>query len=202
MPFPANVTCSVSSPKEPYKPVLVVDDEDYVCSLMREQLRRAGFDVKVARTRAEALHLLESEEISLLMLDWYLGRHGTEGAVTGRAVLDKCRKLYPAAPIVVISGMPGMGINVRDEVLRIDADSFLEKPIDRSVMIEHIRKLLNRASLKVGQFRLQREDEIIPMDTFRNSYVKSVVAFLGGNVSRAAGMLGMHRHTVTSILEG
>jgi DNA-binding NtrC family response regulator len=180
--------------------ILVVDDETEVADLLKAILLEAGYSVKVATSSQEAVQLLEDAEFSLLVLDWYLGGK-TAGCerVTGRAVFQKCRQRYPATPIVTISGVTG--VDVREDVLLMDADSFLAKPFSCEVFVRHIRRWLGRSSGKTGEFRFHRVEEIIPMDELRKRYLRAVVEFQGGNISRAAEKLGMHRHTVATVLE-
>jgi len=202
-----NVTRSMSQADSPsvtgnaQQSILIVEDEQAICKLLTTTLQESGFAVKVARSSVEAIRLLEAEEFALVLLDWYLAKadEASQDHVTGRAVFEKCRQRYPATPIIAISGVTEVA--VREDVLLMGADSFLAKPFPGAMLVWHIRKLLSRAGARIGEFRFNQESDILPMDELRKKYLRAVVDFLDGNISRAAEKLGMHRHTVTTVLQ-
>jgi CheY-like chemotaxis protein len=51
------------------KRILVVDDEDVVCSMLTELFTENGYDVSVAQTGEACLHKVESEYFDLIVLD-------------------------------------------------------------------------------------------------------------------------------------
>ena len=54
--------------------ILIVDDEEVLRDVLEAVLRREGFDILSAASGEEALHLLDSEEVDLVILDVLLPR--------------------------------------------------------------------------------------------------------------------------------
>jgi len=108
------------------KVVLLVDDDAPLRRLMRSILATEGYDVIEASTSAEALSLLETHEVDLLLTDMRLpGMSGTELAVAVGARL-------PDLPVLFVSGLG------EDEIERDRANTrqgFLQKPVTPDALI-------------------------------------------------------------------
>lgn len=81
--------------------VLIVDDDQAVLQLTAELVARAGGEVMLASTVAEAVASLEGESIELLVTDYGLGEE------TGEDVVLALNRLQPSVPVVVITGNSG-----------------------------------------------------------------------------------------------
>lgn len=51
------------------KRILVVDDEDIVCSMLTELFTESGYEVSVAKNGETCLQIVESEDFDLIVLD-------------------------------------------------------------------------------------------------------------------------------------
>jgi signal transduction histidine kinase len=78
--------------------VLLVDDEDEVRAVVGAHVGRGGFALREAADAAEAIEILEREEVAVLLTDMRM-----PGA-DGLALADRARALRPALPIVFMSG--------------------------------------------------------------------------------------------------
>jgi CheY-like chemotaxis protein len=81
--------------------VLLVEDEEFIQTLISEALKDAGYNVVSARDGSDAIVWLDGAhgELSGLVTDIKLF-----GAVTGWDVATRARELYPDLPIVYMSG--------------------------------------------------------------------------------------------------
>ena len=79
--------------------VLVLDDEQAVATLMCDWAREAGFTVLPASTVKEALTLLASRPVDLLVSDIVM-----PGPLDGFALADLVAEVYPATKILLVSG--------------------------------------------------------------------------------------------------
>lgn len=102
--------------------VLVVEDDPDNLELIAETVRRLTYDVRKARTAAEALHSVGQERPDAILLDIKLpDAAGTVG-------LDQLRKVLPAVPIIMVTANTD-GVTAR-ETLQHGAFDYITKPFD------------------------------------------------------------------------
>ncbi|HEX9729523.1 MAG TPA: response regulator [Gemmatimonadales bacterium] len=117
--------------------VLIVDDEQPVLDAVRDYLQAYGLEVDTAREREEAEALVSAIDYGLVIADMRLtGIHGREGLELVRYI----REHRPRTRIIVITAH-GSG-ELRAEVRRCGADTFLEKPIPLSDLVSESFALL------------------------------------------------------------
>jgi ActR/RegA family two-component response regulator len=112
--------------------LLIVDDE----RATREGLRSAleeDFDVYLASNNSEALAILKSEEIQLLLTDLRLGGD------SGMDLIDTAAKL-PAPPMILMMTAYG-SVDTAVEAMRRGAFHFVTKPLN----LDEVEMLLKRA---------------------------------------------------------
>lgn len=94
--------------------ILCIDDEATGLLPRRLLLESAGHRVIEARSGSEGIQLFQSEKIDAVVLDyWMSGMKGTE-------VAGELKRINPAVPIVVLSGMtelPGESAGLVDRWL-------------------------------------------------------------------------------------
>ncbi|MDT7687581.1 MAG: hypothetical protein QOE46_340 [Acidobacteriota bacterium] len=113
--------------------VLVVDDD----RLLRRQLHWALVErhrVLEAETRADAVELLQHEQVDVVICDLHLPPD-LEGIEEGLAVVEAARGQRPAVPVVVITGSDNKQAAL--EAIRRGAYGFFEKPFDEEE-VSHI----------------------------------------------------------------
>jgi DNA-binding response OmpR family regulator len=114
----------------PDLPVLIVDDEPQVRSLIRTVLTKHGFRVLEARDGSSALS-------TVLDLDGAIGLLVTDYSMPGIDGLNLARLLrtqYPAVPILLVSSEAFEGDS-------LPGDAFLAKPFMPAVLVETARTL-------------------------------------------------------------
>jgi CheY-like chemotaxis protein len=117
------------------KPILVVEDEQEVRSLLRVLLADAGFEVILAKDGTKALHELwkRGGEIALLVTDIDMGR------MNGIELANSVRSEYPALPILFVSGLP-----IPPDELEAVAPgmALVTKPFGVATLVQAARKLI------------------------------------------------------------
>jgi DNA-binding NtrC family response regulator len=175
--------------------VLIVDDEEQFREIITECLEREGIPCVTAASVEEAIAVIRTKKIVLTLLDW--GLRGAQDT-SGSQVLRVCRELHPLMPVIVMSGLR---FDVRTDAVLEQADGFLEKPFSNSVIRSHVTWWLNRLKATPKVFLPQREEDILPLETFKQIYIRHVAQLLGHNISLAAEKLGIHRQTVSAALK-
>ncbi len=119
------------------KKVLVVDDDDSICELLKFVLEKNGFEVTVARDGEEAINTATALIPDVMLLDLMLPRYG------GFEVLRQLQKDGTAQiPILVFTGR--YTDRSTQELIRGETNvvDFLEKPLNTSSLLARIHSIL------------------------------------------------------------
>ncbi|MGD9508812.1 MAG: response regulator transcription factor [Geminicoccaceae bacterium] len=121
------------------KRVLVVDDEPNIVMSLEFLMRRAGFEVAVARNGREALEALEGVPPDLLLLDVMMPEFdGYEVCERIRARPEWC-----ATKIVMLTAR-GREVE-RERGLSLGADAYVTKPFSTRDLVEQVKRMLDVA---------------------------------------------------------
>lgn len=128
--------------------ILVVDDSRDMLELVRRQLQDMGLNPFISDNVIEAIDILETTEIDLLITDINMPK------ISGEQLIRYSSEHFPKMPILVISGYPN--IEVAINVMKMGAVEYLIKPftfdelsqsIDSILQIDRSKPIENR---KVG----------------------------------------------------
>jgi diguanylate cyclase (GGDEF)-like protein len=130
--------------------ILVVDDDKFNVTLMRELCETTGYEVIEAHDGNEALDLARSESPDLMLLDIMMG---------GKNGFDVCRELrsaedYSDLPIIIVTALDDIDSKMRG--LEMGADDYVTKPFRLFELQQRIRTVLE-AKLYKQQLREARE---------------------------------------------
>lgn len=124
--------------------ILVVDDEEDICAILKFNLSKEGYEVVTANSAEEAL-TLDIASFNLLLLDVMMdGISGFE--LTHRLKAD------PAT-----AGVPVIFITARDteddavEGLDIGADDYISKPFSIREVVSRVKAVLRRTAARRGK---------------------------------------------------
>ncbi len=121
------------------KRVLVVDDEPNIVMSLEFLMRRAGFEVGVARNGREALEALEGAPPDLLLLDVMMPEFdGYEVCERVRARPD-----WSGTKIVMLTAR-GREVE-RERGLSLGADAYVTKPFSTRDLVEQVKRMLDVA---------------------------------------------------------
>ncbi|MDH3283330.1 MAG: sigma-54 dependent transcriptional regulator [Acidobacteriota bacterium] len=130
--------------------VLVVDDEATNRQALRLVLEDEGYRIVEAGDGDEGLDKVRREEPDLVLLDIRMPK------VDGMTALQQIRKLRIDLPVVMISGHGTIATAV--EALRLGADDFLEKPLERDIVVKRIAALVERRKLQEKVAALEADE--------------------------------------------
>ena len=138
-------------------PVLVVDDDEDIATILCDRLRVMGYETLSAQDGETALLLLEQELPGLVFLDLVIP------IVNGIDVLRRARKEWPDLPIVVMTAHGTISRAV--EAMKEGATDFITKPFDIDHLKIVVEKALERGGLKreVAVLRAEVESRFDPL---------------------------------------
>lgn len=117
-----------------FKKILIVDDDILICKTTKRYLNGYAEDTLIALTCEDAIKIIESEKIDLLVSDINLGNNTVE------KLLNHLLKNNLKVPIILISG------EVNQELIEKCKDHFnsvfLQKPISRNSMIAGLNSIV------------------------------------------------------------
>jgi CheY-like chemotaxis protein len=118
------------------KTILVVDDEEAIRLLYREELSEAGYQVQVAASASEALRMVQQSRPDLMTIDIKMpGMDGIE-------LLRKVREIYRDLPIIICTAYG----DFKRDFGTWASDAYLTKSADLAELKDKIRELLGRPS--------------------------------------------------------
>lgn len=123
--------------------LLVADDQGDVLEAVRMLARTDGYDVRTARSPAEAYAIAEHDGLDVCLLDLNYARDTTSGR-EGMDLLSRLRELDPTLPVVVMTAWGSIDGAV--EAMRRGARDYLTKPWDNARLLATLR----------GQLELRR----------------------------------------------
>ncbi len=114
------------------KRILVVDDEENICMLYKEELEDMGYEVTTARDGASALAAMEKSQFDLVTLDMRM--KGMDGIETLRKMKEKNSNL----PVIISSAYE----EYKSDFGSWASDAYVVKSADTSALRDTIKKIL------------------------------------------------------------
>ena len=136
--------------------ILVVDDDKNTRRLFRAVLENAGYTVSAASDGAEALELMDSEHIDLVVLDIMMPH------MDGYEFTKALREVENNLPILMVSAkqLP----EDKKKGFLVGTDDYMTKPIDEEEMLLRIKALLRRAKI-VNDRKIEIGDVVLDYDS-------------------------------------
>ena len=133
----------------PHWTVLCVDDEPNILSAIRRVFRGSGYRVLVAEGGQQALEVLGSEPVHLVISDMRMP------VMDGAQLLEQVRQRWPAITRMLLTGYADVGSTIaainRGEIFR-----YITKPWNEDELLRAAREALERQVLLHEKARLER----------------------------------------------
>jgi CheY-like chemotaxis protein len=114
------------------KRVLVVDDEEGIRLLFKEELEDEGYEVEIAASGEEAIERLENNSIDLVLLDIKMpGMDGIE-------VLRKVKERWKNLPVVLCTAYS----HYKNDFSTWASDAYVLKSFDLRELINTVKSIL------------------------------------------------------------
>ncbi|TVQ06351.1 MAG: response regulator, partial [Leptolyngbya sp. DLM2.Bin27] len=124
------------APDQPRHRILIADDGVESRLLMRHWLEEVGFEVREASQGKEALEIWATWQPQLICLDMRMP------VLDGYGVARQVRQLPGGADTVIVAVTASVFEEQRSDCIAAGCNAVLPKPLDRSVLLEHIGRSL------------------------------------------------------------
>jgi two-component system, response regulator, stage 0 sporulation protein F len=116
------------------KTILVVDDDEAIRTLLQEELEEDGYKVLIATNARDALKLVASEALDLVILDIRMpGMDGLEA-------LPRILGIKEGLPVIMNTAYS----QYQDSFMSWAADAYVVKSSDLTELKEKVKELINR----------------------------------------------------------
>lgn len=136
--------------------VLVVDDEESICTLFAEMLSQYGcYHVVTTTDGRQVMEILRRAPVHVVLLDMSMP------AVSGLDVLRQIAQTFEELPVIIITGHGSIEVAV--ESMQAGAADFVTKPVPAAVLHLRIQSVLEHARTR----RLARTDSLTALPNHR-----------------------------------
>lgn len=118
------------------EPILIVDDEEKIRTMLRGVLQDEGFRTLETDSGEKVLDLVAKWHPRLILLDIWMPH------VDGIALLEQLQSRDPELPVIVISGHGTIETAVR--ATKLGAADFLEKPFSLDTLLRSVQRALGK----------------------------------------------------------
>lgn len=130
--------------------ILVVDDEQYICDIVREALvSHPEYQIQTTADPRRAVEILTNEPVDLVLSDLIMGK------ITGVEILEVARKLHPDSIVILMTGQPTVENAV--EVIKQGAYDYLIKPFTLETLRATVERGLERQRLARENVHLKEQ---------------------------------------------
>lgn len=130
--------------------ILVVDDEEDICEILKYNLEKAGYKVTTVLSAEDVLSIMQREQFDLLMLDIMLG------GISGLKLAQLLREDYKNnIPIIFISAL-----DTEIDILKgfkLGGDDYISKPFSVNEVIARVGAVVARYRKTLGKKESEKE---------------------------------------------
>lgn len=166
--------------------LLLVDDDQTFCSVLKPALEKRNFQVFVANDVKAGLDLAEQIEPECAVIDLRIGHD------SGLEMVKKLISLDCNTQIVMLTGFASIATAV--EAIKLGAIHYLTKPANADEIVSALYKNEGDSSVAINENPLS-------VKRLEWEHLQKVLMQHDGNISAAARALNMHRRTLQRKLE-
>lgn len=166
--------------------LLLVDDDETFCSVLKPALEKRNFLVSVANDITQGIAFAEQTEPEYAVIDLRIGLD------SGLEMVEKLISLDDNTQIVMLTGFASIATAV--EAIKLGAIHYLTKPANADEIVNALYKNEGDSSIKISQNPLS-------VKRLEWEHLQKVLMQHDGNISAAARALNMHRRTLQRKLD-
>jgi len=179
----AAATAAGAQPGQAAQPrLLIVDDDETCCWVLRSAFERRGYAVRVAHSVPDALALLRDGSPDYALVDLRMP------GPSGLTLVSGLKQAHPRTRIVMLTGYSSVATAV--EAVKLGAADYLLKPVDANAIEVAFGRRPAHAKPE------DNAPQLLSVERLAWEHIQRALAHHDGNVSATARALGMHRRTL------
>jgi two-component system response regulator RegA len=168
----------------PEPSILLVDDDERFRSRMARAFEERGYEAQQADGYDAAIAIAESESTEYAVVDLRMPGKG------GLEVVRELHRIDPATKIVVLTGYGSIATAL--EAVRLGATHYLTKPAD----VDEVIASFGRSDVEAAAEPPAAQSETPSLARVEWEHIQRVLTDCGGNITKAAEKLGIHRRSL------
>ncbi len=133
--------------------VLIVDDEENFVELLAERLEARGFLVRTALNGSDAVSIVGSEDIDVVLLDVMMP--GKDGVTT----LREMKQVRPLTEVIMLTGHGTVETGIAG--MKLGAFDYLLKPSDIEALQKKLSEAYKRKEAQENRIKQAEVDRIV-----------------------------------------
>jgi DNA-binding NtrC family response regulator len=118
-------------------PILIVEDEETLCELMKQVLTNAGYNnITIAYDGSTAIQVVQKRKFKLVLLNVGIPEPN------GIKVLQYIKEHVPSTKVVLTSGYNSDQVAAR--AIRLGANAFLRKPLEPGKLLSTVKSIMKQ----------------------------------------------------------
>jgi len=166
--------------------LLLVDDDETFCNVLKSALEKRNYEVLVATNVADGIALAEQNLPEYAVIDLRIGYE------SGLELVKKLISLDANTSCVMLTGFASIATAV--EAIKLGAIHYLTKPANADEIVNALHKNEGDSSVLISEHPLS-------VKRLEWEHLQKVLMQFDGNISAAARALNMHRRTLQRKLE-
>ncbi|MDP2562612.1 response regulator transcription factor [Psychrobium sp. 1_MG-2023] len=172
------------------KKLLIIEDDLALATTLANNLKRRQLIVEHVDNVDQALAKCQVFRPELLLIDLKLGLG------SGLSLISPIRQLLPHSRIVVLTGYASIATAV--EAIKLGANDYLPKPISITLILA---SLTGDSTGTAASSDLEIAEKPMSPARLEWEHLQKTLKECGGNVSKTARVLGLHRRTLQRKLD-
>jgi two-component system response regulator RegA len=166
--------------------LLLVDDDETFCKVLKSALEKRNYDVVMATNVADGIFMAEKHIPEYAVIDLRIGYE------SGLELVKKLISLDDNTRIVMLTGFASIATAV--EAIKLGAIHYLTKPANADEIVTALNKNEGDSSVLISENPLS-------VKRLEWEHLQKVLMQHDGNISAAARALNMHRRTLQRKLD-
>ena len=175
------------------EPVLIVEDEEAIRTLLLRKLARCGWKVDGASGGLQALKLLREKPYGIVMSDINMPR------LSGLELLQIIRETYP--DIVIIMATAYGDLDHAIAAMRLGASDYLVKPFNLDHVVDSLRQAVYQRKKNLNRQQMEAEQRIYPRTESNQRLLLSTVMALANTLEAKDPYTVGHSQRVSALAE-
>jgi len=138
------------------KKILVIDDNEAVCTALMTLFQLQGYQVFIAQQPQLAKSILQQQSIDLILQDMNFAQGEMSGA-QGKELFYQLRSDYPAIPVVLLTAWTHLDMVV--ELVKAGATDYIAKPWDDQRLLTTVANALKIKQLTEQNLKAERKQQ-------------------------------------------